>query len=54
MKALIFALTLVSCTTSSSYYEHPPMEWVEPLIFEHNLRTCRSQDTCRAESLFNG
>ncbi len=30
----------------------PEFEWVEPLIFEHNLQICRSADVCRAESLF--
>ena len=53
MKKLIPLLLLVGCT-STHYYEPDlqQFDWVEPLIFEHNLKTCRAQDYCRAETLF--
>ena len=52
----LFALTafLVGCSsTPASYRQVLEFEWVEPIIFQHNLDICRSNDTCRAETLFN-
>ena len=45
---------LVGCSSTPAYYtDAPEFEWVEPIIFQHNLDICRSSDTCRAETLFN-
>jgi len=40
--------------TNTRYYEPDlqQFDWVEPLIFQNNLRDCRAQDYCRAETLF--
>ena len=47
---------LVGCSSTpagSRFLGEPPeFEWVEPVIFQHNLEICRSSDTCRAETLF--
>ena len=44
---------LVGCSsTPTSYRETLEFEWVEPIIFQHDLRICRSLDTCRVETLF--
>ncbi len=54
-KFIILGVLLVGCTQSELLYTvlEPEFEWVEPLIFQHNLQICRSQDVCRAEDLFN-
>ena len=55
---LLIVAFLVGCGTTDYvpfYYDQglPRFEWVEPLIFEHNLAICRSADVCRAETLFD-
>ena len=55
---LLIVAFLVGCSTTDYvpfYYDQglPRFEWVEPLIFEHNLAICRSADVCRAETLFD-
>ena len=55
-KFIILGVLLVGCTQSDLLkYDllEPEFEWVEPLIFQHNLQICRSNDVCRAEDLFN-
>ena len=58
----IFALlivVLVGCTNSELVYYfngtevYPEFEWVEPMIFQDNLRTCRVQPTCSVDQLFD-
>ena len=58
----VFALLIVvlsGCTTSELVYHlngtpvYPEFEWVEPLIFQDNLNTCRHQATCSVDQLFN-
>jgi len=65
----IFALLiagLTGCTSDFVYYLNgtevypdfelnsgPEFEWVEPLLFQHNLRICRTQPTCSVEQIFN-
>jgi|TARA_B100001105_G_scaffold168523_1_gene135658 hypothetical protein len=50
-------LALVGCAAPSQlpfYYDQgmPHFEWVEPLVFQHNLETCRRADVCNAADLF--
>ena len=59
-KYLLMVALLVGCSTGQVrdlpyWYEDglPRFEWVEPLIFQHNLAICRSADVCRAETLFD-
>ena len=56
MKAryLLMVTLLAGCTNQPYFFEGPEFEWVEPIIFQHNLNICRSLDTCRAETLFDG
>jgi|2_EtaG_2_1085320.scaffolds.fasta_scaffold71627_2 hypothetical protein len=49
----IMAAFLVGCTTPIVYYDQE-FEWVEPLIFQHNLDRCRARDVCNAAELFDG
>ena len=54
---LLIVAFLVSCSTTDYvpyWYEEglPRFEWVEPLVFQHNLEMCRSRDVCNAADLF--
>jgi hypothetical protein len=61
MKTVFALLTvaLTGCSTSDLVYYindvpiYPEFEWVEPLIFQDNLNTCRHQPTCSVDQLFN-
>ena len=48
---LIGLIALVGCSNIDPYapiwYENElEFEWVEPVIFQHNLLICRQQDVC--------
>jgi len=55
----LLIVVLAGCTTSEIVYYlngtpvYPEFEWVEPLIFQDNLNTCRHQPTCSVDQLFN-
>jgi hypothetical protein len=54
---LLIVAFLVGCSTTDYipfYYDQglPRFEWVEPLVFQHNLELCRSRDVCNAADLF--
>jgi len=52
----ILLLTLMGCQQLDLYapvWSPLEFEWVEPLIFQHNLQVCRSADVCKAEDLFD-
>jgi hypothetical protein len=55
---LIGLIVLVGCSNIDPYepmwYQIDELEfdWVEPVIFQHNLMICRQQDVCLAENLF--
>jgi hypothetical protein len=54
---LLIVAFLVGCSTTDYipfYYDQglPRFEWVEPLVFQHNLETCRRADVCNAADLF--
>jgi hypothetical protein len=52
-------LSLVGCTGTINSVPYtwedglPHFEWVEPFVFQQKLEFCRSQDVCRAETLFD-
>jgi len=59
-KYALLMVFLVGCSTGQVrdlpyWYEDgmPHFEWVEPLVFQHNLQICRSNNVCRAETLFD-
>ena len=57
MRTLTFITWMLlaqGCSNKINYYEPDALQfdWVEPLQFQHNLRDCRVQDYCRAETLF--
>ena len=54
MKKILFGVVILTGCNSTHYYEPDlqQFDWVEPLIFEHNLKACRAQEYCRAETLF--
>ena len=51
-------LSLVGCTGTINSVPYtwedglPHFEWVEPLVFQHNLEQCRARDVCNAADLF--
>ena len=58
----VFTLLIVimtGCTSADLKYYfngvpvYPEFEWVEPLIFQENLRRCRQQATCSVDQIFN-
>jgi len=51
---LISAVFLVSCEAPILYSDKQEFDWVEPVIFQHDLRACRTQHICTAEELFDG
>ena len=61
MKTVFALLTVVltGCTASDLVYYindvpiYPEFEWVEPLIFQDNLNTCRRQPTCSVDQIFD-
>jgi len=54
MKKLILLVSsiIIKGCTSSGYNGSHDVDWVEPIIFQQNLRDCRSATVCRAENLF--
>jgi len=55
---LLMITFLVGCSTTDYvpyWYEEgmPRFEWVEPVVFQHNLEICRRNNVCRAETLFD-
>ena len=52
---LIGLIALVGCNNIDPYdalWYDLEFEWVEPVIFQHNLMICRQSDVCLAETLF--
>ena len=62
IRYIVVSLFLIGCTTPANefepinihYMDGPNFEWVEPIVFQHNMKICRSQPVCRAEDLFDG
>ena len=58
MKYLIYctllAITLAGCNGAQSTYKtRAEFDWMpHPVVWEQNIRTCRSQTTCNAADLF--
>ena len=56
MKKLIIAsLFLTGCVGQEhSYYNEPEFDWMpNELLWQRNIRDCRSQPQCNASDLFN-
>jgi hypothetical protein len=64
MKArlLLMSVLLVGCSNSYTsgtafdgnlIFDGPEFEWVNPPVFQSNLRICRTLEYCRAETLFD-
>jgi len=57
MKYLIYCtllITLAGCNSQGvRYTEGAEFDWMpHPVVWEQNIRTCRSQTTCNAADLF--
>jgi outer membrane biogenesis lipoprotein LolB len=55
MKNLILLVSSIIITgcTSSGYNGPHEFDWMpEQMVWEQNIRNCRSADVCRAETLF--
>ena len=57
MKYLIYgllAITLAGCNTAGvQHTEGAEFDWMpHPVVWEQNIRTCRSQTVCNAADLF--
>ena len=57
MKGLIsiaLLTTLAGCNTAGvQYRDTVEFDWMpHPVVWEHNIRTCRAQPTCNAADLF--
>ena len=57
-KLILLSILLVGCSSQGprnylDYYDAPvPMNYIDPIRFQQNLRDCRSATHCRAEDLF--
>ena len=51
---LLVSSSIIITGCSSAGYNGPhEFDWMpHPVIWENNIRTCRSADVCRAETLF--
>lgn len=51
---IVLAITLAGCNSQGvRYTEGAEFDWMpHPVVWEQNIRTCRSQTTCNAADLF--
>ena len=53
MKKLLPFVFLVGCSSSEVIKNVPEFDWMpNDLLWQHNIRDCRSQPTCDAAELF--
>ena len=52
--SLTLLTTLAGCTgAQGTYKSQSQFDWMpHPVVWEHNIRTCRSQPQCNAADLF--
>lgn len=50
----VLAITLAGCNTVGvQHRQETQFDWMpHPIVWEHNIRTCRAQPVCNAADLF--
>lgn len=52
-KLLLLGIILTGCNSTTYTTPGPEFDWMpEPVIWQQNIRDCRSQDYCNAADLF--
>ena len=51
---IVLAISLAGCNTAGvQYSERTQFDWMpHPVVWDQNIRTCRSQTVCNAADLF--